>query len=96
MKEYIKIKSENNDEFIKVHTYYYKERQGLILTVKHVKRTFIEASNLFYESFCPTNSIVIKVADMQRDNKKFVETFKPENLNVYIERICTENNLIIE
>jgi len=96
MKEYIKIKSENNNEFIKVQTYFSKERKALILSIKHVQKTWIEKSNLFYESFYPTKSILVNVLDMQRDNKKFVETFKPENLNVYIERICTENNLIIE
>ncbi len=94
MKEYIKIKSENNNEFVKARTYFSKEHKALILSIQHVRLQQIDKVQI--ESFFPTRGIVVKVADMQRDNKKFVETFKPENLNVYIERICTENNLIIE
>lgn len=96
MKEYIKIKSENNNEFLKVSTRYSKEHKALLLSINYVVHTYIEKDKIQFETFKPCKGVLVKVLDMQRDNKKLVETFKPENLNVYIERICTENNLIIE
>lgn len=96
MKKYIKLKSEKNNEFIKVHTYFNPDRKILILSIQHVQKTWIEKSEIFFETFYPTDGILVKVQDMQRNNKKFVENFEPENLQMYIDRIVNNNNLIIE
>lgn len=96
MKKYIKIKSEQNNEFLKITTRYSKEHKALLLSINHVVHTYIEKDKIKIESFKPCKGILVKIADMQRDNKKFIETFTPENLDTYLERICKENNLIIE
>ncbi len=96
MKKYIKLKSESNNEFIKVSTRFSKEHKSLLLSIQHVNLVYIEKDKIQIESFKPTKGIVVKVQDMQRDNKKFVETFEPENMQMYIDRIVNDNNLIID
>jgi len=96
MKTYIKLKSQENNEFLKIVTRYSKEHKALLLSINHVIHTYIEKDKIQFEQFKPTKGILIKLLDMPRDNKKIVENYQPENLNMYIERICKENNLIIE
>jgi hypothetical protein len=96
MKEYIKLKSENNNEFLKIRTYYSKQHKSLILSINHVKIQYV--NNIQVESFFPSNGIVVRILEMNRDNKKIVENYKPEaeKMNNYINRMILQNNLIIE
>lgn len=96
MKEYIKVKSDNNNEFLKVRTYYSKEHKSLILSINHVKISYID--NVKLESFFPSNGVAVRILEMKRDNKKLVETYKPEpeKMQNYINRMLLQNNLILE
>ena len=99
MIECIKIKSENNNEFIKVQTYFSEEKKALMLSLQHIKKTItklIDGDELHFEFLCPSEGILIKLKDMQIDDEKLIETFMPNNIDVYLKRICIENNLIIE
>jgi len=98
MKRYIKIKSEKNDNFIKVRTYYSKEHKSLILSINHVIITSLESNPYVQmESFTPSQGLCVKLMEMKRDNKKLVENHQPdpETLKKYIDIICSNNNLIL-
>jgi hypothetical protein len=96
MKEYIKVKSDNNNEFLKVRTYYSKEHKSLILSINHVKISYID--NVKLESFFPSNGVLVRILEMNRDSKKIVETYRPEpeRMQNYINRMILQNNLILE